>query len=140
MRVTGIFNRLRSVLLSAATTAKSQPAKTDAAANWTVVKTGDQLTNLTITLAEGAASIRGKLTMAEAAAVPAGMVVYLVPAEQDKAEDVLRFFVTEIAADGTFALNNLPPGRYWILAQTNADAQTATLAKLRAARSGNRAS
>jgi hypothetical protein len=124
---------LQSITTSAAipaTTAKSQaaPSKVDAAANWTTMKSGDQLTNLTITLAEGAASIRGKLALAEP---PSGMVLYLVPSEQDKATDVLRYFVTDIGADGTFALNNLPPGRYWSLTQATADAQTATLTKLR---------
>lgn len=107
---------------------QAAPSKTDAAANWTVLKSGDQFTNLTITLAEGAASIRGKLASEEP---PAGMVLYLVPAEVSKADDVLRFFVTEIGADGTFALNNLPPGKYWMRGQTNTDAQTATLTKLR---------
>ena len=43
----------------------------------------------------------------------------------------MRFFVTDVGADGTFALNNLPPGRYWALAQTNTDAETTTLTKLR---------
>ena len=102
--------------------------KTDAAANWTTVKFSDQLTNLTITLAEGAASVRGKLASGEPTP---GMVLYLVPSEPDKAADVLRFFVSEIAADGTFALNNLPPGRYWVLTQPTADAQTATMTRLR---------
>ena len=115
---------------AALTGAKSQAAssKTDAAANWTTVKFGEHLTNLTITLAEGAASVRGKLASGEPAP---GMVLYLVPSEPDKAGDVLRFFVTGIAADGTFALNNLPPGRYWALTQTNPDTQTATVARLR---------
>jgi Carboxypeptidase regulatory-like domain len=115
---------LQSIILGTAT---AKPQKIDAAATWTVVKSGDQLSNLTITLAEGAASIRGQLAAAEP---PAGMSVYLVPAEPDKTEDVLRFFVTDIAADGAFAFNNLPPGRYWALAQTP-DPQLATLAKLR---------
>lgn len=124
---------LQSITMGAAPPAagakpQAAPAKTDAAANWTVVKFGDQFTNLTIMLAEGAASMRGKLASAEP---PAGMLLYLVPAEPNKADDVLRFFVTEIGADGTFALNNLPPGRYWALGQTNTDAQTATLTKLR---------
>ena len=99
----------------------------DAAANWMVVKSGEQLTNLTITLAEGAASLRGRLASAEP---PGGLSLYLVPAEADKAQDVLRFFVTEITADGTFALSNLPPGRYLVLAHA-AGPETATLAKLR---------
>ena len=124
---------LQSITISAATPAtgarpQAASSKTDAAASWTNVKFGEAITNLTITLAEGAASIRGKLASGEAAA---GMTFYLVPSEPDKADDVLRFFVTEIGADGTFALNNLPPGKYWALAQTNADAQTATLIKLR---------
>ena len=108
---------------------RSQTSRaSDAAATWTTVKSGDQLNNLTITLAEGAASIRGKTTVADP---PVSATLFLVPAEPDKADDVLRFFVTEIAADGTFALNNLPPGRYWLLTQTNTDAQLAKLAKLR---------
>ena len=109
----------------------AKPQKIDAAANWTTVKSGEQLPNVTITLAEGAASIRGRLALAEGAAAPAGMVVYLIPAEPDKAEDVLRFFVTEIASDGTFTLNNLPPGKYLAFTQTNVDGQIATLTKLR---------
>ena len=120
----GRYWYLRSITL---TTATAKPQKLDAAAYWTAVKFGDQLSNLTITLAEGAGSIRGRLAAAEP---PAGMAVYLVPAEQDKAEDVLRFFVTDLGADGAFAFNNLPPGGYWALAQTP-DPVTATLAKLR---------
>lgn len=115
---------LRSITLGS-TAAKSQ--KTDAAANWTAVKFGEQVSNLTITLAEGAASIRGRISATEPLAPTA---VYLVPAEPDSAEDVLRFFVTEPAAEGAFAFDNLPPGRYWTLAQT-VDSQLATLAKLR---------
>lgn len=123
---------LQSINRSAAaptTAAKSQPAtsKSDAAATWTVVKAGDQLTNLTINLAEGAASLRGRLAAPEP---PAGMSLYLMPSEQDKGEDVLRFFVTEIAVDGTFALTNLPPGKYLALLRP-VDSQTATLVKLR---------
>lgn len=110
----------------AAVTAKS--SKTDVAGSWTTVKHGDQITKLTITLAEGAASIRGRVTVAEP---PAGALVYLLSAEAAKADDVLRFFVTEIGADGTFALNNLQPGKYLAVVQTTADEQTATLTKLR---------
>jgi Carboxypeptidase regulatory-like domain len=122
---------LQSVRMGAvAPAAKPQAAssRTDAAANWTVLGSGDQRTNLTITLAEGAASVRGRLSLPAASSAK---VLYLVPTEQDKAQDVLRFFVTEIAADGTFALNNLPPGRYWLIAQPAIDAQTATLSRLR---------
>lgn len=105
--------------------------KTDVAANWTIFKLGDQISNFTVTLAAGAASIRGAVPVTESAPIPAGMVVYLVPNEPDKIEDVLRYFVTGVASDGTFAFNSLPPGRYLALTQINVDAQIATQAKLR---------
>ena len=53
-----------------------KPQKVDAAANWTTLKPGEQLSNLNITLAEGAASLHGAVPVAEGAALPAGMVVY----------------------------------------------------------------
>lgn len=105
--------------------------KIDIAANWAVLKPSEQLSNLTITLAEGAASLHGGVPVAEGAALPAGMVVYLVPNDPDKVDDVLRYFVTDIAADGKFTFNNLPPGRYLALTQTNVTSQIATPVKLR---------
>ena len=111
---------LKSIVIN---TSGAKPQKIDAAASWTSAKSGDQLTGVTITLAEGAASIRGH--------VQPGSVFYLIPAEPDKATDVLRFFATDVASDGTFTLNNLPPGKYLALTQANVDAQIATQAKLR---------
>jgi hypothetical protein len=119
---------LKSIVIN---TPGAKPQKIDAAANWTSTKFGDQLTGVTITLAEGAASIRGRVALAEGAALQPGTIVYLTPAEPDKATDVLRFFATDVASDGTFTWNNLPPGKYFALAQANVDAQIATQAKLR---------
>ena len=104
--------------------------KTDPAANWTTIKFGDQITNVTITLAEGAASLRGRLKPAENAGIPSGFGVYLLPAEREKTADVLRYFVATVQADGAFAVNNLPPGRYLALVQA-LDAQANTPGKLR---------
>jgi len=105
------------------TNATAKPQKIDAAANWTTLKPGEPLTNLTITLAQGAASIRGRVSMPEGAA----MSIILMPAEPDKADDVLRYFVSEVSADSTFAFNNVAPGRYLAVV----DAQPPTLTKLR---------
>ena len=102
------------------------PPKIDAAANWTTLKVGER-TEVTISLAAGAASIHGKLSGPNA---PASLGIYLVPAERDKSADVLRYFMTSSEADGTFVFNNLPPGRYLVLTQT-ADAEAATIEKLR---------
>ncbi|HEY3582057.1 MAG TPA: carboxypeptidase regulatory-like domain-containing protein [Pyrinomonadaceae bacterium] len=105
------------------------PPKIDAAANWSMLKAG-QKTDVTITLTEGAASIRGKVSAGNGVAIPPSLGIYLVPAEREKSADVLRYFMAPVEADGTFSFNNLPPGRYVVFTQT-IDADTNTLAKLR---------
>jgi hypothetical protein len=112
-------------------TARTAVVKNDAAASWTTVRAGEQLSTLTITLAAGAASIRGKIPVAEGASLPSGGAVYLVPAEREKGADVLRYFVAEVSSNGAFSLNNLPPGLYWPVLQTPAPPEIATLEKLR---------
>jgi hypothetical protein len=115
---------LQSITMSTGT---PKPQKIDAAATWTTLKSGEQLANLTITIAQGAASIRGRVPAPEGAATPSGSFVYLVPAEPDKADDVLHYFVSAVGEDQTFAFNNVPPGKYLALI----DSQTSTLGKLR---------
>jgi hypothetical protein len=87
--------------------------RVDAARNWTTVKFGDRIAGLTITLAEGAATLRGRVTVPEGSKLPPGLSVYLVPAEREKAGDALRFFIATVASDGSFVLTNIPPGLYW---------------------------
>lgn len=131
------FWYLRSISIGAPATATPTAAprtatpKIDPAASWTTIKAGEQLSHVTITLAEGAASIRGRVTVAEGEQVPPGAAVYLVPAETDKAPDVLRYFISNVSADGTFSFNNLPPGRYWSVLQNPVPNEIATLQKLR---------
>ena len=128
------FWYLQSISIGAPSTtapARSATPKIDPAASWTVIKPGEKIADLTITLAEGAASIRGKVPVAEGATIPSGSAVYLVPAEADKAADVLRYFITNVSSDGAFTLNNLPPGRYWTLLQNPVQTELATLVKLR---------
>ena len=108
------------------TSATAKPQKADAAASWTTVKSGEQISNLLITLAQGAASIRGRVVVQEGATLPATSI-YLVPAEPDKANDVLRYFMSDVGDDLTFTFNNLPPGRYF----TYLDTRTTTLTKFR---------
>src|SRR5258705_5488034 len=103
----------------------------DAARNWTTLKSGDRLSGLTIPLAEGAGSLRGQVTLGEGEKFPARLFAYLVPAERERAEDVLRFFASPVSPDGKIALNNLAPGRYWIVAQPAIDNAPSPLTKLR---------
>lgn len=99
------------------TNATTKPKQVDATRVWTAVKMDDRLSGLTITLAQGAATLRGQYELAQGEKAPAGSSLYLVPAERENANDVLRFFATTIYDNGAFELNNIAPGRYWVLAQ-----------------------
>ena len=110
---------------------KTQSAKPiDAARIWTTIKSSERLSGLTVTLAHGAASLRGQMKIAEGETLPEKLMAYLVPAEREKAEDVLRYFAVAVTPDGKIAFNNLAPGRYWIVAQTANDDRS-PLTKLR---------
>jgi len=113
--------------------AKAPPASrpVDAARNWITLKPGDRLSGVIITLAEGAASLHGQIDVAEGQRLPPKSFVYLAPAEREKADDILRFFAVLVSPDGSFALNNLSPGRYWVLAQAAGEGDTNILSKLR---------
>jgi hypothetical protein len=81
------------------------------------LKPSERVSGLTVTITEGAATLRGRVSVAEGQALPSGLSVYLVPAERESRDDVLRFFEARADNDGTFAFGNVPPGKYWILAQ-----------------------
>jgi hypothetical protein len=89
--------------------------------NWIDLKTGERISGVTITLAEGAASLKGTVQLSEGDKIPPLLWLYLVPAEKDKNNDELRFFSAPIGADASFGIGNLPPGRYWLLTRVDAD-------------------
>jgi len=120
---------LQSPVTPAAKSAQNRSA--DAARYWTTLKSGDRLSGLIITLAEGAASLRGQITIGGGEKLPGRLFLYLIPAEREKAEDVLRFFAAPVASDGKFILSNLAPGRYWIVGQPAIDSALSPLTKLR---------
>jgi hypothetical protein len=122
---------LQSISIEGSGPAKPASGRVDAARNWTTIKGGESITGLSITLAEGAASIRGQLSRAEGTQAPANLKVYLVPGDRDKADDSLRYFVTDVASDGNFSLTNLPPGNYLAAIQTPGDKDPQTVEKLR---------
>jgi hypothetical protein len=124
---------LRETNVAQPATGRAGPAngQTDVARNGINLKFGERVGGLKVTLAEGAASLRGSVKPAEGESVPAKVYLQLVPAEKEYADDVLRFFIVTVNADGTFAVNNLPPGRYWALARVVADNEPQSESKLR---------
>ena len=110
---------VRSVTLPSPVPAK--PA-IDAARNGFAVKQGERVAGLNITLAEGAAAVKGKIVSAnEGAQLPDRLRVHLVPADKASANDILRFAEVMAQGDGAFSISNLAPGRYWIIALPVAD-------------------
>jgi carboxypeptidase family protein len=96
----------------------------DAAPSGVAVKPGERVNGLTILLAEGAASIRGRvLSRKDGVTLPDRLRVHLVPAEQQTADDTLRYAEVPVQTDGAFALTNVAPGRYWLMAREVSDAE-----------------
>jgi len=125
---------LKSMMLpsaSAATKTTTAGRPIDVMRNWVSLKTGERLSGLTMILAEGAASIRGQIDLAEGQKLPPRLFIYLVPAERESADDVVRFFGSMVLPDRSFELGNLPPGRYWVLARAAGENDLNVLVKLR---------
>ena len=96
----------------------AKPGLIDAGRDGIAVKSGERVTGLTISIQEGAASVRGRVVMAQVKAIlPSRLVVHLVPAEQLQRDSVLRFAEDAVESDGFFLLTNMAPGRYWLLAR-----------------------
>ncbi|MEK6407589.1 MAG: carboxypeptidase-like regulatory domain-containing protein [Acidobacteriota bacterium] len=90
----------------------------DAAKSGVTLKSGDKVKGLVVTMSEGAAGLRGKLVTGEENKPPsAKMRVHLVPAEPEAVDNVLRYFEADVAADGNFALANIAPGKYRLVAR-----------------------
>lgn len=81
------------------------------------VKSGDTLIGLRLTIASGAAMLKGKITVAENTKLPTRLHVYLIPAEAEAMDDVLRFGEISAEADGSFSFSHLAPGKYFVLAR-----------------------
>ncbi|HSS22261.1 MAG TPA: carboxypeptidase-like regulatory domain-containing protein [Pyrinomonadaceae bacterium] len=105
---------------------------TDIARQGLNLKFGERVSGVIVTLAGGAVSLRGSLKLPEGASVPPKLYVHLVPAEEESAEDVLRFYTVSVSSDAKFALNNLAPGKYWVVARLSPDNEPEYDAKLRA--------
>jgi hypothetical protein len=81
------------------------------------VHAAERVSGLTVTITEGAALVRGHISANDSKSVPARARVYLVPAEREAANNVYRFYEAAAERDGSFTLDNVAPGRYFIVAR-----------------------
>lgn len=103
---------VKSVQLPAAPAAS--PSAREAGRNGITLKGGEKVSNLAVTLAEGAAGVKGKVTAT--GKLPSRLRIHLLPAEPEAKDDVLRF--AEVRADdGAFAFANIAPGKYLLVAR-----------------------
>ena len=79
-----------------------------------MIKPGESLSGVSIIVGQDAAGLRGRAAPG-GTTIREGTRVYLVPVEREQANNVLRYSETFVKSDGTFALGNLAPGRYFIL-------------------------
>ena len=100
--------------------AKTPATTSDLARAGALLKAGEKLSGVNVTITDGAASVRGKLEVKPGGKFPSRLRVHLVPAETTAAEDVLRYREL-LTTDALFAFTNLAPGKYWLLAKAVAD-------------------
>lgn len=121
---------LRSITIGTPTT-PPRPSDPNVPRDGITLKSGEQVAGLTVTITEGAGGLRGHISVAEGQRVPPGLRVYLVPAEREAAENVLRFFDAPAESDASFAIGNIAPGRYWIIARPADDGDPAKVKPIR---------
>jgi hypothetical protein len=65
--------------------------------------------------------LEGKVEASDSQPLPSGLFVYAVPADKERVDDPLRYSVAPVNADGSFAIEQLAPGRYWLITRVAAD-------------------
>jgi len=101
-------------------TTSAQPAANSSSWQGVVtIKAGENLGGVSIVVGQDAAGLRGRLATG-GTAIREGTHVYLVPADRELGNNVLRYSETFVKSDGSFVLENLAPGRYFILSRIEA--------------------
>ena len=103
----------------------------DAAKSGVKLKPGDKVKGLVVTVGQGAAGFQGKVVTGKDNKPPSEkMRAYLVPAEPEAADQVLRYFETDITDEGGFVFTSLAPGQYWLVARVVSDAEQADVDRI----------
>ncbi|HKQ74281.1 MAG TPA: carboxypeptidase-like regulatory domain-containing protein [Blastocatellia bacterium] len=119
---------VKSITGPASTAAPARGAGTrgapasDVARNGIALKAGEKFSGVTVTIADGAAGVSGKVIPAtEGSRLPARLRIHLVPAESTAANEVLRYAEVFARSNGSFLFSNITPGKYWLIARAAPD-------------------
>jgi hypothetical protein len=110
-----LYVRSMTVPVRTAATTRAQPSA-DISRSGLTVRAGERFTDIAVTLAEGAASLRGTVVASEVASLPPRLKVYLLPAEQAAIDNLLRYAESFATDKGAFTLRSVAPGKYLIIA------------------------
>lgn len=92
--------------------------RVDIAKDGVKVSDGEHVTGVAVKLAAGAAKLSGQVSLWRGAAIsPSALRVFLVPAERESADDVLRFAEASVSARGEFTFKHVKPGGYFLVAR-----------------------
>jgi len=104
----------------------ASPKPVDASQNGIAVKSGEKVFGAELTVAEGAASLKGKVVPAnETAKLPKRIRVHLVPAEASAANEALRYYERAADNEGAFEFKSLAPGRYLLRPRAEEESESA---------------
>jgi hypothetical protein len=105
-------------LPTSASSAVTKPNQTYPWQGIATIKSGQQVSGVSIFVGQDAAGLRGRVAVTpEGTAAPADLHVHLVPADREQSNDVLRYSDAMVMSDGSFAFSNIAPGRYFIISR-----------------------
>jgi hypothetical protein len=94
----------------------------DASPGGVTIKPGEKLSGVEVIVAEGAASLDGRVVPAkEGTKLPARLRAHLIPAETAAANDALRYAEAIVRDDGSFEFKHIAPGKYLLHARQVAE-------------------
>jgi len=95
---------------------RGAPAANNVSLNGLALKQGEKLSGVTVTVAEGAASLRGKVVAEKAGQrLPDRLRAHLVPTGPNATDEVLRYAESVVSNDSAFTFTNIAPGKYRLI-------------------------
>ncbi len=139
-RVTAVFPDetwyIKSVTMKSASAVKSAAAKTASPGTVDVGKlglslsSGEKIKDLLISVTDGAANVKGRVITDPNKILPPRLRVFLVPAEKESLDDLLRYYEVK-TKNGAFTFENLAPGKYLMMARPIPETESDELPQLR---------
>ena len=101
----------------------TSPATIDVGKLGLSLSSGEKIKDLLISVTDGAANVKGRVITDPNKILPPRMRAYLIPAEKESSDDLLRYYEAKIK-NGTFTFENLAPGKYLIIARPIPDTES----------------